>query len=183
MRIVSLNVGKIETLEWEGRQVKTGFRKRSISGPVVLRGVNLAGDDQADRKVHGGPSKTLYVYPSEHYAFWKAELHSPTLPWGSFGENLTTSGWLETEAHVGDRVRIGTAELVVTQPRRPCYKLNIAFSRTDMIERFLRAGRSGFYLGPVREGEISAGDDIELLSRVPESPSIAQVVGSEESPT
>ena len=180
--MVSINVGKVEPIEREGRLVRTGFRQHSMSDPVILRGANLVGDDQADRRVHGGPSKAVYVYSFEHYEFWKVALHLPTLPWGSFGENLTNAGWFETEEHVGDRVRIGTVKLIVTQPRSPGYKVNAAFCRTDMIERFHRARRSGFYLGFLREGVIRAGDRIDLISRVQESPPIAKPAGEDESP-
>ena len=122
----------------------------------------------------------MYVYPSEHYPFWREALGVPTLTWGAFGENLTTSGWLEATAHIGDLVRIGTAEMVITQPRSPCYKMNAAFARSDMIERFRNSGRSGFYLAPFSEGEMGAGDSIELLSRRPDAPSVSELVASEE---
>ncbi|MCI4320479.1 MAG: MOSC domain-containing protein [Thermoplasmata archaeon] len=177
---MSVNVGSVGVLWWEGREVRTGFRKRSVRGRVRLEGVNLAGDDQADRRVHGGVRKAVYVYPSEHYAFWRKELGDPSLDFGAFGENLTTAGWLESEARLGDVVRIGSAKLEVTQPRSPCYKMNAAFGRPDMIERFQHAGRSGFYLGPVEEGEIGPGDAVELLVRRPSSPSIAELFGPGE---
>jgi MOSC domain-containing protein YiiM len=180
MRIVSLNVGAIRVIPWEGRRVRTGFQKHPTHGRVALKGVNLAGDEQADRAVHGGPRKTVYVYPSEHYAFWRQALELPTLAWGAFGENLTTLGWLETTAHIGDEVRIGTARLEVTQPRSPCYKMNAAFGRSDMIERFERAGRTGFYLGALEEGELGEGDPVELLARRQGAPSVAEVVSSKQ---
>jgi MOSC domain-containing protein YiiM len=164
-RVVSVNVGAPQTIRWEGRDIRSGIRKTPRPGRVALRGVNLVGDDQADRTVHGGSRKSVYVYPSEHYPYWTAELSGSRLEWGSFGENLTTEGWLERDAHIGDLVRIGSAEFEVTQPRRPCFKLNATFARADMIERFHRSGRSGFYLGARRDGEVGAGDPIELLSR------------------
>ncbi len=180
MRVISLNVGEVEVIVWEGHRIRTGFRKHPVAGKVQLRGVNLVGDDQADRTVHGGRRKTVYVYPSEHYPFWREALGAPTLAWGAFGENLTTSGWLEATAHIGDLVRIGTAEMEVTQPRSPCYKMNAAFARADMIERFHYSGRSGFYLAPVREGEMGAGDSIELLSRKPDAPLVSELLATEE---
>jgi MOSC domain-containing protein YiiM len=179
MRVISLNVGEVRTILWEGREVRTGFQKRPVHGKVALRGVNLEGDDQADRTVHGGTGKTIYVYPSEHYPYWRKELERRSLDWGAFGENLTTSGWLESTAHLGDVVRIGTATLEITQPRRPCYKLNAIFARPDMVERFHRSGRSGFYLGPVSEGEMGEGDPIELLSRKADAPSISDILEAE----
>ena len=183
MRVVSVNVGRIGELTWEGHQLPSAFRKAPVAGRVAMRGVNLEGDAQADRRVHGGPRKSVYVYPSEHYAAWQTELAVSTLPWGSFGENLTTVGWTEREAHVDDLVRIGTAELRVTQPRQPCVKMNAAFGRADLIDRFARAGRSGFYLGAVRDGELGAGDAIELLARDPDRPSIRDLLaGSDTEP-
>jgi MOSC domain-containing protein YiiM len=176
MRVVSVNVGRIEDLLWEGRRLRTGFRKVPTAGAVPLSGNQLQGDEQADLEAHGGPRKAVYVYPSEHYAYWAAEIPELTLGWGAFGENLTTLGWLEGEVREGDRVRVGTTELEVTQPRRPCIKMNANFGRPDMIERFHRSVRSGFYLGVVREGEISAGDPIEPTRRGTGKPSIEEVV-------
>lgn len=178
MRVVSVNVGPVEVLRWGGHEIRTAFRKHAIAGRVALRGVNLEGDDQADRTVHGGSRKTVYVYPSEHYAFWREELAFPRLGWGAFGENLTTSGWPESSARIGDVVRIGSARFEVTQPRTPCYKMNAAFRRSDMIERFHRSGRSGFYLAPVEEGEVGAGDTIELQTRRADAPSIADLLAT-----
>jgi MOSC domain-containing protein YiiM len=115
--------------------------------------------------VHGGPEKAVYVYPSEHYAFWKQELQELDMPWGMFGENLTTEGMFEPETNVGDRFRIGSAEVMATQPRMPCYKLGIRFGRTDIIKRFLVSERTGFYLSVLKEGEVGAGDQIELIEK------------------
>jgi MOSC domain-containing protein YiiM len=179
MQVVSLNVGEVQVVPWEGREIRTGFRKRPVRGPVPLRGVNLAGDDQADRTVHGGRQKTVYVYPSEHYPYWQEALEVRSLGWGAFGENLTTSGWLESAAHIGDVVRIGTATLVITQPRFPCYKLNAVFARSDMVQRFQRSGRSGFYLAPVSEGEMGEGNSIELLSQTAGAPAVSEVFARE----
>jgi MOSC domain-containing protein YiiM len=174
MKIVSVNVGLPANLVWQGRTISTGFRKLPTSGRIEFVGVNLAGDGQADRSVHGGPRKSVYVYPSEHYPSWKAELQATQLPYGSFGENLTTAGWLETEARLGDRVRIGTAEFEVTSPRKPCYKMEAAFQRTDMIRRFHLSRRCGFYLGAVRPGSLEPGDSVELVSRATGAPTIAE---------
>jgi MOSC domain-containing protein YiiM len=165
MKIISLNVGKPELLIVNDQPVSTGIFKEPIADRVKLRTLNLDGDRQADLTVHGGPYKAVYVYPSEHYLFWKHELPEMELPWGVFGENLTTTGLLETETHIGDRFRIGSAEVKVTQPRMPCYKLAIRFERNDIIKRFLVSERTGFYLSVLKEGEVAAGDEIELLER------------------
>ena len=165
MRIISLNVGEPQLVIVNDQPVSTGIFKEPIADRVMLRTLNLEGDRQADLSVHGGPYKAVYVYPSEHYLFWKHELPEMELPWGMFGENLTTTGLFETETHIGDRFRVGSAEVKVTQPRMPCYKLAIRFERNDIIKRFLVSERTGFYLSVLKEGEVGAGDEFELLER------------------
>jgi MOSC domain-containing protein YiiM len=167
MRVVSVNVGLPRTVRWKRRDVTTGIFKEPVEGRVRIRRLNLDGDRQADLSVHGGPAKAVYVYPLEHYAFWQEEL-GRELPLGMFGENLTVEGLpLEDEAGIGDRFRIGSAELVVTQPRLPCYKLGVRFGRTDMVKRFLASRRTGYYVAVQREGDVGAGDLVETLSRHP----------------
>jgi MOSC domain-containing protein YiiM len=163
MKIVSVNVGLPRPVSWRGRRIMTGIYKDPIEGRVQVRRTNLDGDRQADLSVHGGPDKAVYVYPSEHYPFWRRELELESLPWGSFGENLTTEGWWEDEVHIGDRFRVGTAEVVVTQPRMPCFKLAVKLDRDDIVESFLESGRPGFYLAVTREGELGAGDAMERI--------------------
>src|SRR5262245_47572438 len=158
MRIVSLNVGLPQIVSRNGEPVSTGIFKEPVTGRVMMRTLNLDGDRQADLSVHGGPDKAVYVYPSEHYDFWKNELPGMNLPWGMFGENLTTTGLLDTEINIGDKFSIGSAQVMVTQPRMPCYKLGIKFGRTDIIKRFLESERSGFYLSVLEEGEVGTGD-------------------------
>ena len=165
MKIVSLNVGRPRLVLWRGQSVSTGIFKEPVAGRVALRTLNLDGDRQADLTVHGGPSKAVYAYPSEHYEFWRAELPGTELPWGMFGENFTTAGLAESSVNIGDRFRAGSAELMVTEPRMPCYKLGIRFGRSDILRRFLASGRTGFYFAVLREGEVGAGDTIELVSR------------------
>jgi MOSC domain-containing protein YiiM len=165
MKIISVNVGRPQLVLRNGEPVSTGIFKEPIAGRVMMRTLNLDGDRQADLSVHGGPEKAVYVYPSEHYEFWKRELPNYDLPWGMFGENFTTTGLLETEVNIGDKFRVGTAEVMVTQPRMPCYKLGIRFDRTDIIKRFLVSERSGFYLSVVKEGEVGVGDEFELLEK------------------
>ena len=163
MKIVSVNVGLPRPVEWRGRRIMTGIFKDPVAGRVAVRKLNLAGDRQADLSVHGGVHKAVYVYPSEHYPFWRNELEMSALPWGAFGENLTTEGWWEDEIHIGDRFRAGTAEFVVTQPRMPCFKLALKFDRDDVLERFLESGRPGFYLAVEKEGELGTGDAFERI--------------------
>ena len=165
MKIISINVGRPRLVMRNDEPVSTGIFKEPVAGRVMLRILNLDGDRQADLKVHGGPEKAVYVYPSEHYAFWKLELPDMELPLGMFGENFTTEGMFETEINIGDRFRIGSAEVVVTQPRMPCYKLGIRFGRTDIIKRFLASERTGFYFSVLKEGEVSADDEFELVDK------------------
>jgi MOSC domain-containing protein YiiM len=171
--LVSVNVGLPREVEWRGGTVRTGIFKVAVGGRVRVRRHNLDGDGQADAAVHGGEFKAVYLYPSEHYAFWGPLLGE--LAWGAFGENLTTAGLTEESVRIGDRLRIGTTELVVTQPRLPCYKLALRFGRQDMEKRFLQSGRTGFYLSVAAEGEIGAADAVSLTA-AGDSVSVAEVV-------
>ena len=165
MKIISLNVGRPRLVVWEGQSVSTGIYKTPVESRRMLRALNLDGDRQADLTVHGGRTKAAYVYPAEHYGFWRGELPGVELPWGMFGENFTTEGLDESNVNIGDRFRIGAAEVSVTEPRMPCYKLGIKFGRMDFLKRFLASGRTGFYFSVEREGEVGAGDEIELIAR------------------
>ena len=165
MKIISLNVGLPKFVERDGEPVSTGIFKEPVNGRLTLRTLNLDGDRQADLSVHGGPSKAVYVYPSEHYEYWRQELPAMKLPWGMFGENFTTEGLHENDLNIGDRFRIGSAVVMVTEPRMPCYKLGIRFGRTDIIKRFLVSERNGFYLAVLQEGEVGAGDRFELIEK------------------
>jgi MOSC domain-containing protein YiiM len=175
MKILSVNVGLPREVTWQGKLVTTGIFKEPVNGPVMLRTLNLDGDRQADLTVHGGVSKAVYAYPSEHYAFWRTEFPEMNLPWGMFGENLTTEGLLEDAVYIGDRFRVGQTELMVTEPRMPCYKLGIKFGRADIIKRFLASRRSGFYFAVMREGMVSAGDALELIGREQQDISVAAI--------
>jgi len=163
MKLISVNVGLPRVVMSHGDPVSTGIFKEPVAGRVMLRTLNLDGDRQADLSVHGGPSKAVYVYPSEHYDYWKQELPEMKLPWGMFGENFTTTGPFESELNIGDKFRVGSAVVMVTEPRMPCYKLGIRFSRSDMIKRFLASERTGFYFAVLQEGEVGVGDQIELI--------------------
>jgi MOSC domain-containing protein YiiM len=175
MNIVSVNVGLPREVIWKGRTVSTGIFKEPVNGRVVMRTLNLDGDRQADLSVHGGPDKAIYVYPSEHYAYWKEVLPDQDLPWGMFGENLTTKGLQENAVNIGDCFRVGTAEVVVTQPRMPCFKLGIKFGRDDIIKKFLISERSGFYFAVLKEGEVAPGDEIELIRSDPQNVTVTDI--------
>jgi MOSC domain-containing protein YiiM len=175
MKIVSVNVGLSREIFHEGRMIRTGIFKAPIAGRVLVGALNIEGDRQADLTVHGGASKAIYAYPAEHYEFWRSELPDVEFPWGSFGENLTTEGLLEKKLHIGDRLCVGSVELIVTEPRLPCYKLNAKFLRQDMVKRFLRSRRTGFYFSVAREGEFGVGDPIHFLSPDENHVSVADV--------
>jgi MOSC domain-containing protein YiiM len=159
-KLISVQVGVPRKVLRNGEEVSTGIFKTPVQNRIRMNRLNLEGDQQADLSAHGGRDKAVYVYPSEHYSYWKNEIPGVDLPWGSFGENLTVAGLLESAVCIGDRFKIGTAEVVVTQPRLPCFKLNLKFDRNDMVKRFLASRRTGFYLRVLREGEIGAGDEI-----------------------
>jgi MOSC domain-containing protein YiiM len=175
MKLLSVNVGLPREIEWNGRIVRTSIFKEPVTGRVPVAKLNVSGDQQSDLTVHGGPDKAVYAYPSEHYPFWRSKLPDMELPWGVFGENFSTEGLFE-DTRIGDRFRIGSAEFVVTQPRMPCYKLGIRFNRPDMVKRFLQSGRTGFYFAVVAEGEVAAGDSIELLERDKHNIPVADIV-------
>jgi MOSC domain-containing protein YiiM len=177
MQLLSISVGLPREVQWRGKTVRTSIFKAAVARRVRVGRLNLEGDQQSDLSVHGGPEKAVYVYPAEHYAFWRAELPDADLPWGAFGENFTTEGMLEDAVHIGDRLRAGSAEFVVTQPRMPCFKLGIRFGRPDMVKRFQRSCRTGFYLAVLREGEVTAGDPLELVAQGEHGVTVADVVG------
>lgn len=176
-RVLSCNVGEPTEVRAGNRTVLTGIFKRPVTGRVRVLRFNLEGDRQADLTVHGGPYKAVYAYPSEHYPWWREQLPDTDMEPGMFGENLTTEGVLETDVPIGQQLRAGTALLQVTQPRMPCFKLALKFNRSDIIKRFWKSGRSGFYLSVIEEGEVEAGDAIELAGS-PSKPfvTIAEVV-------
>jgi MOSC domain-containing protein YiiM len=176
MKLVSVNTGLPREVMWHGRSVITAIYKQPVEGRVALRKINLDGDRQADLSVHGGEHKAVYCYPIAHYEYWKRELPGRDLPTAIFGENFTTDGLLEGLIHVGDRFSVGSAEVVVTQPRLPCYKLGVRFESDEMVKRFLASGRTGFYLGVTREGEVGAGDEMKVIAREANAVPISEIV-------
>ena len=168
MRVLSVNIGKVRETKWKGKTFATAIFKEPVSGKLQVTAGGLMGDEQANTANHGGKFKALLAYAHEHYLeFWRDSLPGMPLPHGSFGENLTTDNWLDDRAHLGDTYRIGTAVVMVTIPRKPCYKLNARLGRDDILPMYLESKRTGFYLSVVNEGEIGAGDQIELLERHP----------------
>jgi MOSC domain-containing protein YiiM len=180
MQLISVNIGLPREVLWHGRPVVTGIFKEPVNGRTALRKLNLDGDRQADLAVHGGEHKAVYCYPVAHYEYWRKELPGHELPLGVFGENFTVdfredAVSLEDSIHIGDRFLVGSAEVVVTQPRLPCYKLGVRFQMDDMVKRFLASGRTGFYLAVIREGEVGAGDEMKALARDPNAVSISEI--------
>jgi len=175
MKVISVNLGLPRTVQWKGKAVSTAIFKTSVSDRITLRSLNLDGDRQSDLSVHGGQNKAVYAYPAEHYAYWHSEFPDTALPWGMFGENLTTEGLREDALQVGDRLRIGSTEVIVTQPRMPCFKLGLRFGRDDIVKRFLASGHTGFYFRVIIEGEVRAGDPIVLVKLAADSTTISEI--------
>jgi MOSC domain-containing protein YiiM len=185
-RLVSVNIGQptaVKATDAKGVEhtVVTGIYKNPVEGRVLIRRHGPEGDGQADtrvfrgQQVHGGEDKAVYVYAAEHYAYWEAELQR-TLTFGQFGENLTATGMLETEIRIGDILRIGEALLEVTEPRGPCYKLDIKMRIPEFHKRFKASGRTGFYTRVLEPGTVAAGDTVEIVNSDPERPTVVAVV-------
>ena len=179
MKLVSVNTGLPREVQWHGRIVTTGIFKEPAKGRVALRKLNLDGDRQADLTVHGGEYKAVYCYPLAHYDYWKKELPGRELRMGMFGENFTVDdGWAglpEESVHLGDRFSVGSAEVAVTQPRLPCYKLGVRFGSDDMVKRFLASGRTGFYVMVIREGEVGVGDEMKMMAREANAVAVSEI--------
>ncbi len=175
MKIISLNVGLPRQFNYHNRDVITSIFKSPVTGPRLLRRMNIDGDCQADLSVHGGKNKAVYAYPSEHYDYWREQLPEYEFAWGNFGENFTTEGLLEESAFIGDQYRVGEATVKVVQPRLPCYKLGLRFDRPDMVKRFLLSRRSGVYFSVVEEGMVNSGDTLERVHEDERRISIADI--------
>ncbi len=160
-RVVSVNVGVVQAVEWRGRTVTTGIFKHAVAGRVTLAGVNFHGDDQADRTVHGGPDKAVYAYALEDYHAWRTAEGIATPP-GLFGENLTVQGLDLSGAVIGQQWRVGSAVLAIVQPRLPCFKLGIRMGDAQFPKRFMTMARTGAYLRIIRDGDVGAGDDVHV---------------------
>ena len=176
MKLLSVSVGRPREIQWRGETVLTSIFKDPVEGRVRVGWLNLEGDEQSDLSVHGGVDKAVYAYPGEHYPLWREDLPGMDLSWAFFGENLTTEGLDEQTVHIGDRLRIGSAEFLVTQPRMPCFKLAIRAGRQEIGKLMLQSGRSGFYLSVQQEGEVAAGDPIQVIDVDERGLSVADVV-------
>ena len=176
MKVLSVNVGLPRNVLFNGQIITTAIFKDPVNGPIILRKLNLDGDKQADLTVHGGIDKAVYSYPEEHYYYWRKQFPNMDLGWGMFGENFTTEGLLEDAVNVGDQFQIGSAKLVATQPRMPCYKLGVRFGRMDVIRKFMTSGRPGIYFKVLTEGEIKIDDKIKLIKRDKNNVTVKDIV-------
>jgi MOSC domain-containing protein YiiM len=176
MKVLSVNVGLPRKVLYNGQIINTAIFKDPVKGPIMLRKLNLDGDRQADLTVHGGIDKAVYSYPVEHYDYWRKQFPDMDLTWGMFGENFTTEGLLEDAVNVGDQFEIGSAKIVATQPRMPCYKLGVRFGRMDVIRRFMTSGRPGIYFKILKEGEVKIGDKIKNIKRDKNNVTVKDIV-------
>jgi len=176
-RLLSLNVARPATLRLLGRDIPTGIVKVPVPGRVRIGRLGVAGDFQADLSVHGGPDQAVYLYPAEHYDYWRRELRREDLAPGFFGENFTAEGVTEDMVRAGDVLRVGTAALQVTKTRSPCFKLGARAGSARFVKTFLESGRLGYYLRVVEEGEAGAGDSMELLATDPALPTLGDLTG------
>ena len=177
MQVLHVNRALPRTLAINGKDVSTGIYKQQALGPVRVHKLGLDGDGQADLTVHGGIHQAVYAYPAEHYGHWQDALSEPSFPPGTFGENLTLSGLMETEVCIGDVHRIGETVLQVTSPRIPCFKLGHKLGRPDILKPFLQSGRCGFYYRVLEEGALAAGDPVELVARDPRGVTVRALLG------
>jgi MOSC domain-containing protein YiiM len=176
MKVLSVNVGLPRKILFNGQIITTAIFKDPVKGSISLRKLNLDGDKQADLTVHGGLDKAVYSYPSEHYDYWRKQFPNTDLVWGMFGENFTTEGLFEDAVNIGDQFQIGSAKLVATQPRMPCYKLGVRFGRMDVIRRFMASGRPGIYFKVLTEGEVQRDDKIKIIRRNKNNVTVKDIV-------
>lgn len=175
MKLLSVNVSRPQEVFYDGKIITTGIFKEPVSRRVRLRSLNLDGDDQADRSVHGGIHKAVYVYSIENYDYWQRKLGRDGFSYGQFGENFTVEGMPEDQVYLGDIYRVGEALVEVTQPRAPCFKLGLKMGLPHFPKMFLASERSGFYLRVLQEGEVGAGDVIERIKIEPERMTVREI--------
>ncbi len=176
MKVLSVNVGLPRKVLFNGQTITTAIFKDPVKGPIMLRKINLDGDKQADLTVHGGVDKAVYSYPAEHYDYWRKQYPNIDIIWGMFGENFTTQGLMEDTVNIGDQVQIGSAKLVATQPRMPCYKLGVRFGIMEIIRRFLSSGRPGIYFKVLKQGEVKTDDKIEIIEKDKNNVTVKDIV-------
>ncbi len=175
MKIISTNIAKPTTIEWQGQKVETGIYKYAVNNPIFLGFEDVVNDHVIDRRYHGGSDKACYMYSADHYPFWQNKYPNQDWKWGMFGENLTVSGLIESEIRIGDRFQIGHAVVQVTQPRQPCFKLGVRFGDQSVVSDFWTLPFPGVYVRVLLPGEVKTGDEIIRIESNPESLSVSQV--------
>lgn len=180
MKVVSLNIGSRKEVSWKGKVYVTGIFKKSVSGPIYLEREDVAGDAVIDRKHHGGIQQAVYAYGENHYQYWKDLYPALELNYGFFGENLTIANLEETNVNVGDLYRLGETIIEATKPRQPCVKLGIRFQDAKVIKEFWNTSKSGVYFKIVQTGKVTIEDELQLLKKATDSPSIAEVFNSKK---
>lgn len=175
MKIVSVNVGKPKQVLWQGKEVLTSIFKYPVDGPLAVKKLNIAGDEQADLSVHGGLDKAIYAFSFDTYAWWQKTLGLSTLEPGAFGENLTLDTLDESKIFVGDVFAVGSCELQAVQPRQPCFKLGIRFGDMKILKTFNDYHRCGVYFRVLKEGQIQAGDSLQLIRSEKTKASISEL--------
>ena len=165
MKVISVNIGEPRTIQWQGKEVKSGIYKHPVDSPIYLEKEDVKNDHVMNRKYHGGVDKACYTYSQDHYNYWKKFYPELEMPWGMFGENLTVEGLNEAEIFIGDIFKIGNSEVQATQPRQPCYKLGVRFGTPMVVKQFVQFGFPGVYLRVLKTGAVKAGDKIELLEQ------------------
>lgn len=175
MIITSTNIGEPRLIEWRGQQISTGIYKHPTNQPIFLGNEDVEGDHVIDRRYHGGADKACYLYSAERYSFWKEKYPDADWGLGMFGENLTVEGLNETEIRIGDRYLAGGAIVEVSQPRQPCFKLGIRFGNQQVVDDFWVSGFPGVYVRIIQNGHVKTGDRLQLIYRIEESLSVAEV--------
>ena len=175
MTIESLNIGDSKTVEWKGKNIKTGIFKYPVSAPLYLGTEDVENDHVIDRKYHGGIDKACYAYCADAYTFWKEQYPENKFPIGFFGENLTISKLDESKLRIGDRFKVGEALIEISQPRQPCFKLGIRFGSQKILKPFINNPYPGIYFRVIEQGLVSKGDQLELLETNLSEPTVLEV--------
>ena len=175
MEVISTNIGKVQTINWKNKEVKTGFYKIPVTESIYLAKYGVIGDKVVDTKVHGGSDKACYIFSEKHYDYWKNLYPDLDWQWGMFGENLTISNIDESEIRIGDIYKIGNVVVQVTQPRQPCYKLGIRFKTQNIVKQFVKYGYAGVYVRILTEGSVKIGDKMQLLEQNEKGMSLKEI--------
>ena len=175
MKVISLNIGKKESVKWRGKMVETGIFKKPVSHPIFLGETDVKSDIVVDRRYHGGVDKACYLYSADHYAYWKEKFPNLDFQYGIFGENITVEGLNEEELQIGDIFSIGECRIQITQPRQPCFKLGIRFKSQTIVKQFINSPFPGVYVKIIEQGKVKIGDTLTLSERLHDSIGLLEV--------